>query len=58
MAVTLTGDATATVETDITGDVTAVNILTAGSGYQVDDVITITEDGGAGVATATVTEIA
>ena len=51
--------ATATVDTDVSGDVTALNITSGGTGYQVGDTITITEVGGTpGVATATVTSIA
>ena len=57
VVVTVSGDATATVDTDSSGDITAVTILTAGSGYSAGDVVTITEDGGDGEATAKVATI-
>ena len=40
--------------TDVSGNLTAFNITIEGTGYQVGDTVTISEDGGAGVATATV----
>ena len=46
LAVTLSGDATATVDTDGSGDITAVNITSAGTGYTVGDIVTVTEVGG------------
>ena len=51
------GGAAATVETDVTGDVTSVGISTPGSGYSVGDTVTFEEDGGAGVFTARVASI-
>ena len=62
-AVTISGGsgtgATGTVDTDSSGDVTALNITAGGSNYQDGDVITITETGGTpGVATAVVTSVA
>lgn len=49
--------ATGTVDTDASGDVTAINFTDSGSGYQPGDGVTISEDGGAGAATFTVSEI-
>jgi hypothetical protein len=50
--------ATGTVDTDGSGNVTALNITAAGSGYTIGDTITITEVGGTpGVATAEVTSV-
>jgi hypothetical protein len=50
LAVTLSGgtgnSATATVDTDGLGDITAVNITAGGTGYVVGDTITVTEVGG------------
>jgi len=45
-AVTLSGNATGTVDTDGSGDITAVNITSGGSGYSVGDTVTVTEVGG------------
>ena len=61
-AVTLSGGtgsaATATVDTDGSGDVTAVTITAAGTGYRDGDVLTLTEVGGTpGVATVVVTSV-
>jgi len=53
-----TGGATVAVNTDGTGTVTAVGTNSPGSGYTVGQVVTFTEDGGAGVFTAEVTAIA
>jgi len=51
--------ATGTVDTDGSGDVTALSITSGGSGYTIGDTITITEVGGTpGVATAEVTSVA
>ena len=51
--------ATGTVDTDGSGNVTALNITSAGSGYTIGDTITITEVGGTpGVATAKITSVA
>ena len=52
-----TGGAVLAVATDIDGNVTTIGTNTPGSGYQVGDTVTFTEDGGAGVFTAEVTEI-
>lgn len=49
--------ATGTVDTDASGDVTAVTFTDSGSGYQPGDAVTISEDGGAGAASFTVSEI-
>lgn len=50
--------ATGTVDTDGSGDVTALNIVNAGIDYTVGDTITITEDGGTpGIATAVITSV-
>ncbi len=58
VAVTLTGDATGTVDTDVSGNITALNITSPGSGYEVGDELTILEDGGVGAGTANVASIA
>ena len=58
VAVTLTGDATGSVDTDVLGNITALNITTPGSGYEVGDELTILEDGGVGAGTANVASIA
>ena len=52
-----TGGAAVVVNTDVSGDVIAIGTNTPGSGYSVGDVITFTEDGGAGVFTARVASI-
>ena len=52
-----TGGAVLAVATDVDGNVTAVGTNTPGSGYRVGDTVTFTEDGGAGVFTAEVTQI-
>ena len=58
VAVTTTpGDAVLVVNTDGSGDVIAVGTNTPGTTYSVGDTITLTEDGGAGVATARVAAI-
>ena len=62
LAVTVSGGsgtgATATVNTDSSGDVSSVTVTGGGSNYVVGDSITITEVGGTpGVATATVTVV-
>ena len=58
MAVTFgSGDATGTVDTDGTGDITAVNIVSAGTTYQVGDIVAVTEDGGTGVGSFRVATI-
>lgn len=50
LAVTLSGgdgsSATATVDTDGTGDITAVTIIDKGTGYNIGNTITVTEVGG------------
>ena len=52
-----TGGAVVVVNTDVSGDVTAVGTNAPGSGYEVGDTITFNEDGGAGVFTARVASI-
>ena len=56
-ATATTGGAVVVVNTDANGDVTAVGTSTPGSGYSVGDTVTVNEDGGAGVFTASVTGI-
>ena len=51
------GGAAVVVNTDVSGDVTAVGTNTPGSGYTVGDIITFEEDGGAGVFTARVASV-
>ena len=51
------GGAAVVVNTDVTGDVTAVGTNTPGSGYSVGDTVTFNEDSGAGVFTARVASI-
>lgn len=53
-----TGGATLAVNTDGSGNVIAAGTNTPGSGYKVGDIVTFTENGGAGVFTAEVTNIA
>ena len=61
-AVTLSGGsgtaAEATVDTDGSGDISAVNIVTAGINYQVGDIITVDEDAGTGLGTFRVASVA
>ena len=57
VAVTLSGDATATVDLDGAQEISAVNITSAGSGYSVGDIVTVTEDGGAGAGSFRVASI-
>jgi hypothetical protein len=62
LAATISGgtgsSATGTVDTDVSGDVTALNITAAGTAYTVGDTVTITEVGGTpGVATAVVSSV-
>ena len=62
LAATISGgtgsSATGTVDTDVSGDVTALNITAAGTAYTVGDTVTITEVGGTpGVATAVVNSV-
>lgn len=57
IAVTLSGDATGTATTFANGDLAAISITDGGSGYEVGDSVTITEDGGAGEATGEVQSI-
>ena len=57
IAVTLSGNATGTATTFANGDLAAINIIDGGSGYEVGDTVTITEDGGAGEATGKVQSI-
>ena len=45
------------VNTDGSGDVTAVGTNTPGSGYSVGDIVTFNEDAGSGVFTARVASI-
>lgn len=52
-----TGGAVVAVNTDGSGNVTTVGTNTPGSGYTVGQVVTFTEDGGAGVFTAEVASI-
>ena len=52
-----TGGATVAVNTDGSGTVTAVGTNNPGSGYTVGQIVTFTEDGGAGEFTAEVTSI-
>ena len=54
---TVSGGATVAVNTDVNGDVIAIGTNSPGSGYSVGDSVTITEDGGSGVATARVAAI-
>lgn len=54
VAVTLSGNAAGTATTFANGDLAAINITDSGSGYEVGDTVTITEDGGAGEATGEV----
>jgi len=56
-AVSITGGASGTVETDADGEVVAVAITAGGADYEPGDSVTITEDGAAGEATARVAEI-
>lgn len=55
--VTLSGNATGTATTFANGDIFGVSITDGGSGYEVGDTVTITEDGGAGEATGKVESI-
>ena len=57
VAVTLSGDATGTVDTDVSGNIIALNITSGGSGYVVGGTVTISEDGGAGAGSARVASI-
>jgi len=50
--------ADATVDTDGSGNITAVTITAPGSGYAVGNIITISETAGSGVATARVASVA
>ena len=54
---TVSGGATVALNTDIDGEVIAIGTNDPGSGYSVGDSVTITEDGGSGVATARVASI-
>ena len=54
VAVTLSGNATGTATTFANGDIFGISITDGGSGYEVGDTVTITEDGGAGEATGKV----
>ena len=56
-ATATTGGAGVVVNTDVSGDVTAIGTNTPGSGYSVGDTVTFNEDGGAGVFTARVASI-
>ena len=57
-AATLSGDATGTVDTDGSGNLTAVNIISGGSGYSVGDTVFVAEDAGGGSGSAVVATIA
>jgi hypothetical protein len=62
LAATISGgtgsSATGTVDTDVSGDVTTLNITAAGTAYTVGDTVTITEVGGTpGVATAVIDSV-
>ncbi len=57
IAVTLSGNATGTATTFANGELAAIEITDGGSGYEVGDTVTITEDGGAGEATGVVESI-
>jgi len=50
--------ADATVDTDGSGNITAVAITTPGSSYEVGDIITVNETAGAGVGTFRVATVA
>ena len=52
---TVSGGATATVDTDGSGLVTGYTVIDGGSGYTQGQNVTVTEDGGPGSATAAVT---
>ena len=62
LAVDLTGGggtlADATVDTDISGNITAVTITTPGSGYAVGNIITVNETAGPGVGSFRVASVA
>ena len=55
--VTLSGNATGTATTFANGDIFGITIIDGGSGYEVGDTVTVTEDGGAGEATGVVESI-
>ena len=55
--VTLSGNATGTATTFANGDIFGITITDGGSGYEVGDIVTITEDNGAGEATGVVQSI-
>jgi len=57
VAITLSGNATGTATTFGNGDIFGITITDGGSGYEVGDTVTITEDGGAGEATGVVESI-
>ena len=57
VAVTLSGNATGTATTFPDGSVLGIDITDGGSGYEVGDIVTITEDGGAGEVTGVVESI-
>jgi len=56
--VTISGTATATADTDSSGNLTAINITSAGSGYTVGDIISVVETVGSGSGTFRVASIA
>ena len=58
VAVTLSGDATATIDTDGAAEISAVNITSGGSGYSIGDTVLVNEDGGAGAGSFRVASIA
>ena len=57
VAATLSGNATGTATTFANGDVFGITITDGGSGYEVGDTVTITEDNGSGEATGKVESI-
>lgn len=58
LAVTLSGDATATVDTDASGQISAVNITGGGTGYSVGDTVYVGENGAGGSGSFVVGSIA
>ena len=57
-AATLSGDATGTVDTDGSGNLTAINITSGGTGYSVGDTVYVAEDLGGGSGAGVVATIA
>jgi len=57
VAVTLSGNATGTVDLDGAAEISAVNITSGGTGYTVGDTVIVNEDGGLGAGSFRVASI-